>query len=365
MTWILIPAILIMMATALLPFVIKAVLNNVLRKMDGYTGQIDRLRINLFRSKISLQSVRITTEDDPAPDDPLLLVPTITICFKWKQLLRKRLDLNIVVHKPQLHFIAEKDLSSKDGALNNSHDLPGLKNAIEKLISFRISVDVRDGKVRYVNSHSNPQLDIAATEMNLTIRDFTNRALLSKTCSIVGTCCLYDGTTIINATLLPLEPTLTFDLNLELKSINLVLLNDLFRAYGKVDINKGTLNLYAEVAVADNSFKGYIKPLIKDLDFISAADREDNIFQRIWERIVAGFYNVIENDRDDQVATKIPIEGRLDDPHVRLGVAILGVLRNAFVKALAPALDNTISMKSVWNRARSATKGMVKAIFRK
>ncbi|MEO7992471.1 MAG: DUF748 domain-containing protein [Chryseolinea sp.] len=359
MAWVIAIVLILIMAAFMLPFITKAILNHALHKMDGYTGRIDQLRMNLLKSKISFQNVSILKDSDPASGKPLVQVPTITLFFKWKQLLRRTLDLNIVVDKPQLFFVAEKP--SYDA--NHSPELSSLKNSIERLMPFKISVDVHNGEIHYINSH--PQLNIMATEFSLTIHDFSNRLILGKSCSIVGTCFLYEGNAKINATLLPLEPTLTVDLNLELKSINLVLLNDLFREYGKVDINKGTLDLYTEVAVTNNLFKGYIKPLLKNLDFISAADQGDTFFQKIWERIVAGFYNMVENNRNDQVATKIPIEGRLDDPNVRIGVAIIGILRNAFVKALTPSLDNVINFKSIWDMARSETKGVLKAIFNK
>ena len=354
MAWTLIIILIIILAILVLPLIMKAVLNNALQEMEGYTGRIDRLRINLFKSKVSFHSICIRRDSDPDYDRPLLLVPTITIFFKWKQLLRKMLDLSIVVDKPQVLFIAEKSSLSEDEGANNSPRLPSPKNSIEKLLPFRIGVDVRGGRIRYVNSHSSPQLDITVTDVDLTIRDLSNRALLSNTCNIVCTGFSYEGTTNITATLLPLEPTLTFDLELELKSINLVLLNHLLREYVKVDVSKGTLNLYAEVAVRDNSFKGYIKPLLKDLNFTSSEDREDSIFQKVWERIVAGFYNVLKNNRNNQVATKIPIEGRLDDPDVRVTAAILGMLRNAFVKALKPSLDHDINIKSSVNPGKGS-----------
>ena len=344
MTWVIIAVIVIVVVALLLPFCVKAILNRALTKMDGYTGHIEQLRINLLKSKISLHNISIIPNTEDAR--PVGLVHMVLIVFKWKQLWRRILDLNIVVDNPQLFLVAEKPSIEEEGS-TQVQELPDLKNAIEKLMSFLITVEVRHGQIRYVNSHSRPSLQIDATELNLSIQDLSNRPALGKYCSIEGACSVYEGTAIMKATLLPLEPTLTLDLKLQLKSINLVMLNDFFRTYLRVDISRGTLNLYSEVAVADNYFKGYLKPVLKDMNFISSADKADTILQKIWERIVAGFYNVLENKLNDQVATKIPIDGRLDDPHVRWGVAIIGILRNAFVKALTPSFDNVIRVKSI------------------
>lgn len=349
MIWIIIVGVLFFIAILAVPLIIKSALNNSLQSMDGYTGSIGALQINLIAAKIILQNIHVNKRDTVEQDHPLAFLPSTTIIFKWKPLFRKILDLHIVVDKPQLLFIAKYFLASGEPS-NSRSELPDLKYSIEKLMAFRINVEVQAGEIHYIHLSSHPKLDIKATGLNLTIHDFSNRASITKSCKIAGTCMVYEGNAAIDITLLPLEPTVTADLNLELKSINLVLLNDIFRSYAKVDIHKGTLDLYSEVVIANNSFKGYIKPLLNNLDFISAADRSDNIFQRIWEKAVASFYNLIENKRN-QVATKIPIEGRLDDPQVRLGVAVLGILRNAFLKAFTPSFDHVINIKSIWNMA--------------
>jgi len=299
--------------------------------------------------KIILKKIRIDKREIIQPDHPLAFFPIIIIIFKWKQLFQKILDLTIEVAKPQLYFIVETSVTSGELSTGSS-ELPNLRNSIEKLIAFRINVEVQGGEIRYINSSSHPKLDIKATELNLTVHDFSNRTSITESCKITGTCVVYEGKAAIHATLLPLEPTLTADLNLELNSINLALLNHIFRMYAKLDIHQGTMSLYSEVAIANNSFKGYIKPLLNNLDFIGSADQSDNFLQKVWERTVAGFYNLIENKRN-QVATKIPIEGRLDDPQVRIGVVIFGVLLNAFVKAFTPSFDHVINFKSIWKMA--------------
>jgi hypothetical protein len=70
---------------------------------------------------------------------------------------------------------------------------------------------------------------------------------LSETCTVAMTGSLYDGYAEINPTLIPLAPTLSMDFKVEVKSLNLVLLNDLLNTYAKADLSKETLNLFAEV----------------------------------------------------------------------------------------------------------------------
>ena len=93
----------------------------------------------------------------------------------------------------------------------------------------------------------------------------------------------------------PLAKQPTFDLNAELKDTNLVLLNDFFKAYAKIDVNKGKFGMYTEVAAKDGSFKGYVKPIIKDLDVLGHEDRDDNVFRKMWEGLVGFVGQVFKN----------------------------------------------------------------------
>src|SRR5207344_136845 len=97
---------------------------------------------------------------------------------------------------------------------------------------------------------------------------------------------VYEGKFNMDMKLNPLADRPTFDLNARLDNTNLVLLNDFFKAYGKFDVNKGTFGLYKEVAAKEGAFKGYVKPVIKDLDVVGAEDQKDNILQKLWEEIV-------------------------------------------------------------------------------
>ena len=153
-----------------------------------------------------------------------------------------------------------------------------------------------------------------------------------------------------------------FDMNAEIKNANLVQLNDFFKAYGNFDVNKGSLCLYTEFAAKDGKYKGYIKPIIKDLDVIGPEDKKDNFFQKAWETIVGGAGKVLENHKKDQVATKVPIEGSFTGSHTDVIEAIWELLKNAFIQALMPSVDNQINLNSV-NTDNSDHKTLFQKIF--
>lgn len=102
-----------------------------------------------------------------------------------------------------------------------------------------------------------------------------------------------------------------------------------------------------KVAGKDKKFIGYVKPVIKDLDIVGPQDRKDSFLNKLWEGIVSIAGSILENKKEDQVATKIPISGDFDDPSIQTWYAIMNVLRNAFVQAIYPSIDNQINLASM------------------
>lgn len=157
----------------------------------------------------------------------------------------------------------------------------------------------------------------------------------------------YDGTIHINMKMNALNKQPTFDLAADIKGANLVKMNSFLKAYGKFDVSKGTFGLYSEFAAEGGKFKGYVKPIIKDLKVRGTEDKKDGFFQKAKEALIGLGGNILKNPKKKQVATKIPIEGTFKDTSIDSGSAIWEVLKNAFIEALMPSIDNEISLSSV------------------
>jgi hypothetical protein len=56
----------------------------------------------------------------------------------------------------------------------------------------------------------------------------------------------------------------------------MVKLNNFFKAYGNFDVNDGTLAIFSEVAGKDGCYKGYVKPVIQNLDISGKEDKQDS-----------------------------------------------------------------------------------------
>jgi hypothetical protein len=209
--------------------------------------------------------------------------------------------------------------------------------------------EINNGAVRYIDPGSNPPVDIALTNLNALALNLSNSYDSSSRlpAKITADAEVYEGRLNLNLKLNPLANEPTFDMNAEVKNVNLILLNDFFQAYAKIDVNKGNFTMLTEVAADSGRFKGYVKPLIDGLDVLGKEDRGDNIFRQLWEGIAETAGELFENQPRDRVATKIPFEGDLQNPKASIGTTIINVLQNAFIRAIQPSIDNEINLQSV------------------
>jgi hypothetical protein len=113
-----------------------------------------------------------------------------------------------------------------------------------------------------------------------------------------------------------------------------------------VNAEAGQFSLYSSSAAADRKFKGYVKPVLKDVDIVSVKD-DPNPLKKLWAGLVEVVTTIFTNQPRDQLATKIPFSGSIDDPKAGIFTTILNVLRNAFVTAFSSSIDQKIELEDV------------------
>ena len=132
------------------------------------------------------------------------------------------------------------------------------------------------------------------------------------------------------------------DLNIKFEQVNMPALNDFFVAYGKADIERGTFNLYSELVVNDGKITGYVKPLAQNIKVVDWEKDKKNPFNLVWQGIVGVVAEFFENQKENQFATKVPIQGDLKNVKSGVWPTIWNVFRNAFVQAFERNTDNTV-----------------------
>ena len=131
-----------------------------------------------------------------------------------------------------------------------------------------------------------------------------------------------------------------FNLLLAIDRASLPKINDLLRAYGKFDVAAGTFSVYSEVRVRNGRIDGYVKPLFQDLKvYDPKQDQNKPVLKKIYEKVVGGLAHVLENHKNEQVATVADISGPLSAPNTSTWEIVVRLVSNAFVKAILPGFE--------------------------
>lgn len=114
----------------------------------------------------------------------------------------------------------------------------------------------------------------------------------------------------------------------------------LLRSHANLDAAAGTVSLHSQILVRDGRIRGYIKPLLRDVDLYDPRqDRDDGVLHRIYEFVADGVRRILENQRDDTIATVADLSGPVQDPRASTWEVIRNLARNAFVQALQPGFE--------------------------
>ena len=347
-----------------LPYIVLHYANKSLAKMEGYRGHIEDIDIALIRGAYKIDSIYLNKYDSATGKETKFFnASLIDLSVEWKALFHGSIVGELVFTDPVLRFT--KDKVEPKTLQKDSTDFRQLLDDFMPLEVNRFQI--KNGDIRYRDETSTPKVDIGLTDLQLVAHNLKNSYDSTDVlpATVTANANIYEGTLNVNLKINPLAEEPTFDMNAELKNTNLVLLNEFFQAYAKIDVNKGTFGLYTEVAAKDGAFEGYVKPLMKDLDILGKEDRDDNIFRKMWEAISGGVGQIFRNHPKDQVATKIPFRGRLDNPRANIWMTISNTLRNAFIQAIQPSIDNEINIASVDAPKEPEKKTMLQKVFGK
>ncbi|HZB13210.1 MAG TPA: DUF748 domain-containing protein [Chryseolinea sp.] len=342
----LIVVVLLICIRLVLPYVVLHFANKNLASIPGYYGHIEDIDLALIRGAYRIDSIYLNKQDSITKKQTRFFsASAIDLSLEWRALFSGAIVGELIFERPNLRFTREK-VEPKDVGKDSS-DLKDLKKDFMPLQVNRF--EILNGNVRYLDSTSNPKVDILMTNIHVVATNLRNSYDSSTLlpAKVIARADVYEGEFSFSMNINPLAKRPTFDLNAEIKDTNLVLLNDFFKAYAKIDVNKGKFGMYTEVAAKEGAFKGYVKPVIKDLDVLGHEDRDDNVFRKMWEGLAGLAGQVFKNQSKDQVATKIPFEGRLDNPETDIWVTIINVLQNAFIQAIQPSIDSQINIASV------------------
>jgi hypothetical protein len=273
------------------------------------------------------------------------------ISLDWSALFAGELVGEIVAEGPVLNLIqAEAEDNTQLGTGVN------WPQEIRELFPFRFNhVEVSAGRADFLAPGIDSEDALRVDEIALSLSDLTNvREEDVDAFSELEFHGLFMGSApvAVQGQIDPNKETPTFDLNFSLDAAEISAVNPWMEEFFNVDAERGEFSLYAEFAAAEGRFTGYAKPIIENAEIYQSGEEASGPFRRVWEVLVDFARNVFENRKEDQVATRIPLSGEIENPDAGLLAAVVNVLRNAFIAAFSHQLEGSIQLRDVDPDAR-------------
>lgn len=314
--------------------------------MPDYYGHIDDIDIALIRGAYTIKDIYIDQKDSATNErTPFMAADALDLSVEWRALFEGRIVGEIVMERPIVRFTKEAVEPSEV-----AEDTVQLADLLKDFMPIEINrFEVHDGSFQFKDPTSQPNVFLKMDNIQMraeNLKSIQDEDVLLPA-FVTMDADVYGGHLRLDMDLDPLAEEATFDLAAELTRADLTNFNEFFQAYAKVDIEKGFFGMYTEVAANDGKFLGYVKPIIEDLEVLGPQDKENSLPEKLWEGLVGLGSMLLTNPREDQIATRVPLEGDLSKPDVRTWYAVIDLLRNAFIQALQPELENTVNISDV------------------
>jgi hypothetical protein len=248
---------------------------------------------------------------------------------------------NLIIHGVQIDYIhsqrtagAEKKRVAAAGkTARNLTNKPGLLIRADQ-------VSLTGSTLGMVNKAAKKPYRVFLADTDLHMSNFSNQFSQGTAQMRLKAKFMGSGPTTASATFRPENAGPDFDLYLKIGKSRLTAMNDLLRAYGDFDVSAGVFSLVTELHFKKGAISGYIKPFFKDMKvYDRAKDKNRGILHQMYEMMIGGVATILENRTHQEVATKIVIKGRANNPEISTWQIIGELLRNAFFKAIIPGFE--------------------------
>ncbi|AHL75896.1 hypothetical protein CH92_12640 [Stutzerimonas stutzeri] len=344
--WILLSiALLLLIIHLALPHLVLNYLNDKLADMGEYRGHVDDVDLAWWRGAYRADGVLIEKKNEQV-QAPLFTASTIDIGLSWRALWKDQaLVGEVVLEQPHLNFVDGQQADD-----SQTGDGVDWRDQLNELVPFTLNeLKVIDGQVSFRNFQADPPVHVYANAINASLYNLTNAAEQDqgRVARFEGQAKLFNQAPIeANAQFDPYTNWEDFELSLRMTDVDLTKLNDFASAYGKFDFAAGTGDLVVEVEANDSQLDGYIKPLLRNVEvfnFEQDVENEDKgFFRGIWEAVVGGGEEVLQNQSKEQFATRVELSGSTKNTDVSPFQAFIAILRNAFVEAFSARFERSL-----------------------
>jgi Domain of Unknown Function (DUF748) len=218
-------------------------------------------------------------------------------------------------------------------------------NADQETLVRIEEIKIVNGELGFVNQATKPEYRVFLTNVDMSLENYSNQlregpASLRLQGNFMGT-----GETEVTSILHPEHESPDVELKLKIVGTQIRSMNNLLRAYGKLDVVRGVFSCYSELIFDDGKARGYVKPLVRKLDvYDKEQDRDKPALDKVREGAIEDLSSLLENIPREEVATKADISGKSDAPRTDIVQVVLRLLQNAFFKAILPGFEREISL---------------------
>lgn len=247
---------------------------------------------------------------------------------------------DLLIDRVRLDYVHTANNGPAEGkvqkAVKKASNEPGV---LLRLDQFRLT----NSNVGWFNRTKSPDYRVFVSGANLTVTNLSNQfkdgpARATLTGKFMGS-----GPTSARASYRPDKSGPDFDLDLKIEGTQMTTMNDIWKAYGKFDVVGGQLSVYSQLHAKNGRIDGYVKPLFKDVNvYDPKQDKNKPFFKKLYEGIVEGVADLLENKKTDKVVTVADISGPISNPHSSPMQIIGRLIENAFVKAILPGFEREL-----------------------
>ena len=331
---------------------LRYVINRQINQAPGISGGVEDISLDLWRLSYRVAGIHLRKAADHEVKDAFLKVHELRGRMHGAPLWQGVLEGEVAIVRPAITIETQAKRHAKTSEEKTKDPIRVQKEAVaalRRLMPFKVAtLSVEDGVIAWRDVSQMADAQVTLQHLDVAAHNITNRSGLkdAKYATIHATAQpLGHGRLVADLQVDPLAQFPTFDLSYRMQGINLARCNAFLKPFTQVDIARGELAVFAEAAARDGYFKGYVKPIVTHLKVRNDADA--SLGERLLKTALNVAADLVKSKSHEQIASKIPIEGKFKDPDVSVGEAILTLFENGFTQALLPQLDNSVALSDV------------------
>lgn len=318
---------------------VRDYVNRKLSEIHGYRAHVAAVTLHLWRGAYQIHNLDVVKTSGDVPV-PFFSAPLIDFNVQWKALIFEHSFVGeIQLYRPKMNLVNGPSEATRQAPV----DEPWAQK-IKQLYPLKINrFSVQDGEIHYRDFSKQPKVDVAVDRVQMVATNLTNSKKISKTLiaevEVEGRP-LRVGHARMQMSLDPYAPKPTFALNVEMKEIPLVKLNDFAKAYGNFTFEQGTFKMAMEASAREGAYRGYVEPVFDHMGIFNPAHDAENPISFVWQAIIGGITQIVRNYPKDRFGTKVPFSGTFDNPRPDVIETAFNAFRNAFIKAFSGTLED-------------------------